>query len=46
MSTETVCISSERYAILVKKEAIADDIVKQMEASLRDLEAGRIHKVR
>ncbi len=46
MTTESVSISAERYDILVKKEAIADDLVLQMESSLRDLEAGRVRRVR
>tara|TARA_Y100000310_G_C20434951_1_gene693289 strand:- start:576 stop:716 length:141 start_codon:yes stop_codon:yes gene_type:complete len=46
MATETVCISTEEYTILKKKEVIADDLVLQLEASLNDLEAGRIKRVR
>ncbi|MBI2147632.1 hypothetical protein HYU19_04100 [Candidatus Woesearchaeota archaeon] len=46
MTTETVSIPIEEYQLLKKKEAIADDVVLQLEASLKDLEAGRIKKVR
>ncbi|MBI4152507.1 hypothetical protein HY495_02245 [Candidatus Woesearchaeota archaeon] len=46
MTTETVCIPSEEYKLLKKKEAIADDLLIQLEASLQDIEAGRIKRVR
>lgn len=46
MSTETISIPREEYALLKKKEAIADDLLLQLEASLRDLEAGRVKRVR
>ncbi len=46
MAAETVCISKEEYISLKKKEAIADDILLQLDASLKDLEAGRIKRVR
>jgi len=44
--TETVCIPAERYEILKKKEIVADDILLQLEASLKDIEQGRIRRVR
>lgn len=44
--TETKCIPTEEYELLKKKEAIADDILLQLEASLKDLEAGRIRRVK
>lgn len=43
---ETVSIPVEEYQVLKKKEAIADDILFQLEASLQDMEAGRIKRVR
>jgi hypothetical protein len=43
---ETICISKEEFNLLKKKEAIADDILLQLEASLRDLEQGKIKRVR
>ena len=46
MEAETVCISTEEYIHLKKKEEIADDLLLQLEASLKDLEAGRIKRVR
>jgi hypothetical protein len=46
MATETVCIPVEEYQRLKKKAHIADDVLLQLEASLRDLEAGRIKRVR
>ncbi len=46
MDTDTVCISTEEYMHLKKKEEIADDLLLQLEASLSDLEAGKIRKVR
>jgi len=44
MTTETVCIPTEEYIMLKKKEAIADDLVLQLDASLRDLETGRVKR--
>lgn len=46
MSTETICIPTEEYTLLKKKEAIADDILLQLESSLHDLEDGRVKRVR
>ncbi len=46
MTTETVCIPSEEYKLLKKKEAIADDIILQLESSLQDIKAGRLKRVR
>ncbi len=46
MATETVCIPTDEYTLLKKKEVIADDLVLQLDASLRDLEAGRVKRVR
>lgn len=46
MDTDTICISTEEYMHLKKKEEIADDLLLQLEASLRDLEAGKIRRVR
>ena len=42
---ETITIPTEEYDRLKKKEEIADDIVCQLEMSLKDAEAGRIKKV-
>lgn len=46
MTTETVSIPLEEYELLRKKEAIADDLLLQLEASLRDIEAGKVKRVR
>ena len=42
---ETVTIPAEEYNRLKKKAEIADDIVHQLEMSLKAVEAGRIRKV-
>lgn len=42
---ETITIPEEEYERLKKKAEIADDIVYQLEMSLKDIEAGRIKKV-
>ena len=42
---ETTTISVEEYDRLKKRAEIADDIVYQLEMSLKDAEAGRIKKV-
>ena len=44
MQSKTILISEEEYNQLKKKEEIADDLVLQLEASLKDLEEGRIEK--
>ena len=44
MESKTIMISEEEYNQLKKKEEIADDLVFQLEASLKDLEEGRIEK--
>ena len=44
MKSKTIMISEEEYNQLKKKEEIADDLVLQLEASLKDLEEGRIEK--
>ena len=44
MESKTIMISEEEYNQLKKKEEIADDLVLQLEASLKDLEEGRIEK--
>ena len=41
---DTVTVSKEEYASLKRKAAIADDILLQLEASLRDIQNGRIKK--
>ena len=46
MATETVCIPTEEYTMLKKKESIADNLLLQLDASLNDLEVGRIKRVR
>tara|TARA_Y100000031_G_C8105013_1_gene330566 strand:- start:393 stop:533 length:141 start_codon:yes stop_codon:yes gene_type:complete len=46
MATETVCISQDEYTMLKKKEEIADDLGLQLDASLKDLEDGKIKRVR
>ncbi len=42
----TISISAEEYSLLKKKEEIADDLLLQLEASLRNLETGKIRRVR
>ena len=44
MKQETVTISKEEYKKLKKKAEIADDIILQLESSLKDIEAGRIRR--
>ena len=44
MATDTVNISKKEYTQLKKKEAIANDLILQLEASLKDLKAGKIKK--
>ncbi len=39
---ETVTIPKEEYKSLKKKASFADDVLIQLEASLKDVEAGRI----
>ena len=46
MATETVSISSDEYAMLKKKEAVADDLLLQLNSSLKNLESGKIKRVR
>jgi len=46
MVADTVCISREEFVLLKKKEAVADDLLLQLDASLRDLETGRVKRVR
>jgi len=46
MVASTICIPAEEYALLKKKEAIADNLLLQLEASLHDLKAGRVRRVR
>ncbi len=46
MATDTVCIPTKEYETLKRKEAVADDLLVQLEASLLDLQAGRIKRVR
>ncbi len=45
MATETITIPKEEYTLLKKKAKVADDLLVQLEASLRDAEAGRIKRV-
>ena len=42
---ETITIPKEEYGRLKKKAEIADNIIYQLEMSLRDAEAGRIRRV-
>ena len=42
MKQETITIPKEEYKKLKKKAEIADDIILQLESSLKDAEAGRI----
>jgi hypothetical protein len=41
-----VCIPEEEFARLKKKAAIADELVLQLDSSFKDLEAGRVKRVR
>ena len=45
MKQETRIITTEEYDKLKKKAKIADDIIYQLEMSLKDAEAGRIRRV-
>lgn len=45
MATD-VCIPAEEYEILKKKASLADDVLFQLEASAKDIKAGRIKRVR
>ena len=45
MMQATITIPVDEYERLKKKAEIADDIVYQLEMSLKDAEAGRISKV-
>ena len=45
MRQETITISADEYDRLKKKSKIADDIIYQLEMSLKDAEAGRIRRV-
>ena len=42
---ETITIPLEEYDRLKKKAEIADDIIYQLEMSLKDVESGKISKV-
>ena len=46
MANASVTITVEEYERLRKKAAVADDLLVQLEASLKDLEAGRVRRVR
>ena len=45
MKQETITLTADEYDRLKKKAKIADDIVYQLEMSLKDAEAGRIKRV-
>ncbi|MBN2422953.1 hypothetical protein JXB41_07035 [Candidatus Woesearchaeota archaeon] len=45
MATECVRIPVEEYTQLKKKAAIADDLLLQLDSSIKDLKAGRIKRV-
>jgi len=45
MKQETITITADEYDRLKKKAKIADDIIYQLEMSLRDAEVGRIKRV-
>jgi hypothetical protein len=44
--TQTVTIQKEEYIRLKKKAELADDIILQLDASLRDAEEGRVMPAR
>ena len=46
MTSASVSITVEEYEHLKRKAAMADDLLLQLEASLKDLEAGRVRRVR
>jgi hypothetical protein len=43
---ESISISVEEYERLKKKAAVADDALVQLEFSLKDMEAGRVKRVK
>ncbi|HLC84420.1 MAG TPA: hypothetical protein VJH22_01360 [Candidatus Nanoarchaeia archaeon] len=43
---ESVCVSKEQHAKSKRRQALADDVILQLEMSLKDAEAGRIRRVR
>ena len=43
--SETISIPVEEYKLLKKKEAIADDIILQLDASLNAIERGKVKRV-
>lgn len=45
MVSETISIPVEEYKLLKKKEAIADDIILQLDASLNAIERGKVKRV-
>ena len=45
MKQETITIPTEEYDRLKKKAKIADDIIHQLEMSLKDAESGRIRRI-
>ena len=42
MATQTISISQEEYALLKKKEVIADDLVLQLDSSLKSAFSTRV----
>lgn len=43
-SQKTVTISKEEYFSLKKKAEVADDVLLQLESSLKDAESGKIKR--
>ena len=42
MATKNICIHKEEYNLSKKKEAVAEDIITQLNTSLGDLRKGRV----
>ena len=46
MNAQTISIPVEEYKLLKKKEAVADDLLLQLDASLNAIEKGKLKRVR
>jgi hypothetical protein len=46
MAVKSVCIPSGEYLRLKRKERVVDDVLLQLRVSLRDIQAGRVRRVR
>ncbi len=43
---ESVCVSKDQQAKSRGEQSLADDVILQLEMSLKDAEAGRVRRVR